>query len=162
MIEVVSREKFYKDVAHESIHPAVPKDPRAPCAGSFASVVAPSRTTCSGGASSISSSNTAIMKMFRCIFAVCRRTDQCLNVLEQCLQIVRHNQQTVDSQRDELLLEFSDVPFYPLVPDPYDSLTPVELAAFGISPACVDDSDDDDDEEEEEAAVDDEEMEDDE
>jgi hypothetical protein len=35
--------------------------------------------------------------------------------------------------------------FLPARPDPYTSLTPVELAAFGIGPARV--SDDDDDEE---------------
>jgi hypothetical protein len=31
MIEVVAHEKFYKDVAHELLHPAVPKDPRTHC-----------------------------------------------------------------------------------------------------------------------------------
>jgi hypothetical protein len=34
----------------------------------------------------------------------------------------------------------------PPVPDPYASLTPAELAAFGIGPARVDNDDDDDDE----------------
>jgi hypothetical protein len=29
MIETVPREKFYKDVCHDSLHPAVPNDPRA-------------------------------------------------------------------------------------------------------------------------------------
>jgi hypothetical protein len=47
MIESVTQKKFYKDVRHDSLRPAVPKDPRASCAGSAA---APSRTTCSGGA----------------------------------------------------------------------------------------------------------------
>jgi hypothetical protein len=51
MIESVAQEKFYKDVRHDSLHPAVPKDPRASRAGSFAaSVAAPSHTTHSGGA----------------------------------------------------------------------------------------------------------------
>jgi hypothetical protein len=49
------------------------------------------------------------------------------------------------------------VPVFSPVPDPYASLTPTELAAFGISPAHV--SDDDDDEEQ---VGDDEETEDDE
>jgi hypothetical protein len=70
---------------------------------------------------------------------------------------VRHNQEIIHSQRDEPLLEFLDVPVFPLVPDPYASLTPTELAAFGIGPACVSD-----DEDNEEQAGDDEEMEDDE
>jgi hypothetical protein len=48
MIEYVMQEKFYKDVHHDSLRPAVPKDPRTSRAGSAA---APSRTTCSGGAS---------------------------------------------------------------------------------------------------------------
>jgi hypothetical protein len=47
MIESVAKEKFYKDVHHDSLCPAVPKDPRASHAGSAA---APSRTTRSGGA----------------------------------------------------------------------------------------------------------------
>jgi hypothetical protein len=41
------------------------------------------------------------------------------------------------------------VPVFPLDPDPYASLTPAELVAFGIGPARA--PDDDDDEEEEEA-----------
>jgi hypothetical protein len=47
---------------------------------------------------------------------------------------------------------------FSLVPDPYASLTPVELAAFNIGSARAPDNDND----EEEAANDDEEMEDDE
>jgi hypothetical protein len=50
------------------------------------------------------------------------------------------------------------VPIYPPVPNPYASLTPTELAAFGIGPTRAPDDDDDDDEE----ANDDEETEDDE
>jgi hypothetical protein len=34
MIESVMQEKFYKDVRHDSLHPAVPKDTRASHAGS--------------------------------------------------------------------------------------------------------------------------------
>jgi hypothetical protein len=97
------------------------------------------------------------MKMFRGIFAMCRRMDQRLDVMEQRLQIVRRNQEVIHSQRDEPLQEFSDVPVFPPVPDPYASLTPAELVAFNISPAHV--SDDDNDEEQ---ASDDEETEDDE
>jgi hypothetical protein len=33
MIESVAHEKFYKDVCHDSLRPAVPKDPRASRAG---------------------------------------------------------------------------------------------------------------------------------
>jgi hypothetical protein len=65
--------------------------------------------------------------------------------MEQSLQIMRHNQKIIHSQRDEPLLEFPYVPIFPLVPDPYTSLTPAELATFGIGPAHV--SDDDNDEE---------------
>jgi hypothetical protein len=54
-------------------------------------------------------------------------------------------------------LEFLDVPVFLIVLDPYGSLTPAELAAFGIGPARVSDNDDD-----EEQADDDEEMENDE
>jgi hypothetical protein len=77
--------------------------------------------------------------------------------MDHRLQIVRRNQEIIHSQRDEPLQEFSDIPVFPLVPDPYGSLTPTELAAFGIGPARV--SSDDDDEAQ---ADDDEEMEDDE
>jgi hypothetical protein len=52
-------------------------------------------------------------------------------------------------------LEFLDVPVFLIVLDPYGSLTPAELAAFGIGPARVSDDD-------EEQADDDEEMENDE
>jgi hypothetical protein len=94
--------------------------------------------------------------MFRGIFVMCRRTDQRLDVMEQCLQIVRHNQEIIHSQRDEPLQEFPDVPAFPPIPDPYTSLAPTELAAFGIGPAHVFDDDN------EEQAGDDEETEDDE
>jgi hypothetical protein len=80
-----------------------------------------------------------------------------MDVLDQRIQIVRHNQEIIHRQRDESLLEFFDVPVFPPVPVPYASLTPVELVAFSIGPARV--SDDDDDEEQ---ADDDEEVEDDE
>jgi hypothetical protein len=68
---------------------------------------------------------------------------------------VRCNQEIIHSQQDELLLEFPDVPVFPPVNDTYASLTPAELAAFGIDPAHV--SNDNDDEEQ---AGDDEETED--
>jgi hypothetical protein len=48
------------------------------------------------------------------------------------------------------------VPIYPLVADPYASLTPAELAGFDIASACAPDDD------EEEATNDDEDTEDDE
>jgi hypothetical protein len=156
MIEVATREKFYKNVAHEPLHPIVPKDPRTHRASSSTPAVAPSRTTHSGGASSTSSSNIGILKMFRCIFAMCCHTDQCLDVMDQRLQIVRRNQEIIHSQQDEPLFGFPDVTVYPPVPDPYDSLTPAELAAFGIGSARVNDDDDDDHDE----ANDNEEMED--
>jgi hypothetical protein len=46
-IEYVAQEKFYKNVRHDSLRPAVSKDPRTSHAGSSA---AHSRTTHSGGA----------------------------------------------------------------------------------------------------------------
>jgi hypothetical protein len=88
MIEVVSHEKFYKDVRHEPLRPTVPKDPRAHCANTSTLGDASSHTTRSGGASSASISKTSILKMFRVIFAMCRCTDQRMDVMEQCLQIV--------------------------------------------------------------------------
>jgi hypothetical protein len=92
MIEVVTQQKFYKDVAHEPLHPAVPKDLRTHRASSSAPPVASSRTTHNGGASFASSIKINFMKMFRGIFAMCRHIDQCMDVMEQCLQIVRCNQ----------------------------------------------------------------------
>jgi hypothetical protein len=67
---------------------------------------------------------------------------------------VRRNQEIIHSQWDEPLQEFPDIPIFPPVPDPYSSVTPVELAAFGIGLAHISDNDD------EEQADDDEEMED--
>jgi hypothetical protein len=86
----VAQEKFYKDVRHDSLHPAVPKDPRASRAGSSVAPT-PSRTTQSGGAPSAPATNFGILKMLWGIFATCRCTDQCLDVMDQCLQIVRRN-----------------------------------------------------------------------
>jgi hypothetical protein len=73
LIESVVQEKFYKDVHHDSLRPAVPKDPRASQAGS--SAAAPSHTTRSGGAPSAPATNSSILKMLRVIFATCRCTD---------------------------------------------------------------------------------------
>jgi hypothetical protein len=155
MIESVAQEKFYKDVRHDSLRPAVPNYPRASRAGSSAAT--PSRTTHSGGAPSAHATNSGILKMLRGIFATCRRTDQRLDVMDQRLQIVQRNKEIIHSQRDEPLQEFPDVPIFSPIPNPYDSLTPAELAAFGIDHARV--SLDDDDEAQ---ADDDEETEDDE
>jgi hypothetical protein len=155
MIEVVTKKKFYKDSRHDRLRPAVPKDLRTSRASASASA-APC-TTRNGGASSTSRTNSGFLKMFIVISVMCRRTDQCLDVMEQCLQIVRRNQEIIHIQRDEPLLEFSDVPIFSHVPDPYASLTPAELAAFSIGPARVFDDDDD-----EEHADDDEKMENDE
>jgi hypothetical protein len=151
MIEVMAHQKFYKDVRHDPLRPTVPKDPRTHCVSSSTLAAAPFRTTRSGGASSSSSANSSILKMFWGIFTMCSHTDQRMEVMEQCIEIVRHNQEIIHSQRDELLLKLSDVPIYPPVTDPYASLTPVELAAFGIGPARAldnDDNDDDDDDDE--------------
>jgi hypothetical protein len=84
-----------------------------------------------------------------------------MNMMEQRLEIVHRNQEIIHSQRDEPLHEFPDVSIYPPILDPYASLTPIELAAFGIGSSCapaVYDNDDD----EEEAATNDELTEDDE
>jgi hypothetical protein len=75
MIEVVAHEKFYKDVAHEPLCPAVPKGPRTHHTASPSLVVAPSLTTRSGGASSSSSTNSGFLKMFWDIFVMCHCTD---------------------------------------------------------------------------------------
>jgi hypothetical protein len=119
MIESVAQEKFYKDVRHDSLHPTMPKDPRASHAGSSAApAAAPSHTTHSGGAPSAPAPNSGILKMLRGIFATCRCTDQRLDVMDQLLQIVRYNQKIIHSQQDEPLQEFPDVPAFPPVPDP--------------------------------------------
>jgi hypothetical protein len=144
MIQSMAQEKFYKDVHHDSLCPAVPKDPRASHAGSSAApTAAPSRTTRSGGASSAPATNSNILKMLRGIFDTCWCTDQRLDVMDQRLQIVRCNQEIIHSQRDEPLQEFPDVLVFPPVPDPYGSLTPAELAAFGIGHARVSSDDGD-------------------
>jgi hypothetical protein len=99
MIEMVTKEKFYKDSRHDPLRSAVPKDSRTSSAGSsIAPATAPSHTTRSGGASSTSSTNSGFLKMFRGIFAMCRHTDQHLDVMEQWLQIVRCNQKIIHSQ----------------------------------------------------------------
>jgi hypothetical protein len=78
MIEVVTREKFCKDVAHEPLRPVVPNDRRTPRASSSTPVVARSCSTHSGGASSASSTNTGFLTL-------CRHTDQRMDVMEQHL-----------------------------------------------------------------------------
>jgi hypothetical protein len=154
MIEIVTKEKLYKDSRHNPLHPIVPKDPRT--SHPSASASAAPRTTRSGGASFAFSTNNNFLKMFRGIFAMCQRMDHHLDVMEQCLQIVRCNQEMIHSQQDKPLLEFPDVTVFLPVPNPYASLTPAELADFGIGPARVSDDDD------EEQVGDDEETEDDE
>jgi hypothetical protein len=104
MIESVAHDKFYEDVHHDSLHPSVPKDPMASHAGySAAPAAAPARTTRSGGAPSAPATNSDILKMLRDIFATCQCIDQRLDVMDQRLQIVRRNQETIHSQRDEPL-----------------------------------------------------------
>jgi hypothetical protein len=104
MIESVAQEKFYKDVCHDPLRPAVPRDPRASHVGfSSAPATAPSHTTRSGGAPSAPATNSGILKMLCGIFATCWCIDQRLDVMEQHLQIVRHNQEIIHSQRDETL-----------------------------------------------------------
>jgi hypothetical protein len=83
MIEMVTKEKFYKDSRHDPLRPVVPKDPRTSHASALAS--AAPRTTRIGGASSASSTNYVFLKMFRSIFAMCRCMDQHLDVMERCL-----------------------------------------------------------------------------
>jgi hypothetical protein len=56
------------------------------------------------------------------------------------------NQEIIHSQWDEPLLEFPDMPVYLPVVDPYASLTPAELATFGVGPSyALAGSDDDND-----------------
>jgi hypothetical protein len=82
MIDVVTKEKFYKDVAHEPLRPTVPKDPRTHHASSSTPAAAPSHITHSGGASFTPSVNSIFMKMFRGILAMCRCMDHRMNVME--------------------------------------------------------------------------------
>jgi hypothetical protein len=59
-------------VRHDSLRPAVSKDPRASHAGSSAALAAaPSRSTHSGGAPSAPAPNSSILKMLHGIFATC-------------------------------------------------------------------------------------------
>jgi hypothetical protein len=88
-----------------------------------------------------------MQKMFQGIFSMCHHFDQGLDVIKQHMEIVRRNQEIIHSQRDEPLQEFPDIPIFPPVPDPYASLTPAELATFGISPSRAPTGYDDDDEE---------------
>jgi hypothetical protein len=70
-------------VCHDSLRPAVSKDPRASHAGSFATpTAAPSRNTRSGGAPFAPAPNFGILKKLWGIFATCRRTDQRLDVTD--------------------------------------------------------------------------------
>jgi hypothetical protein len=78
------------------------------------------------------------------------------------MEIARRNQEIIHSQQDELLLEFPNVSVYPPITDPCASLTPAELATFGLGPSYAPADSDDDDDEHEEAANDDEETKDDE
>jgi hypothetical protein len=66
------------------------------------------------------------LKMSWGIFAMCHRTDQRMDVMERRMDIIHRNQEILQSQRDE--------PVYPPVPNPYASLTLVELAAFWYRP----------------------------
>jgi hypothetical protein len=158
MIEMVAHERFYKDAVHEPLRPTVPK-PLVYHHSSPPPDVAPTRTTHGGGASS-SSSNSEFLKMFQGIFSMCHRIDQRMDVMEWLISILRRNQEIDHSQRDEPFIEFPEEPVYPPIHDPYASLTPAELAAFGVGPShasTIDGYGADDDE-----ANDDEETEDDE
>jgi hypothetical protein len=160
MIEVVAHERLYKDVAHEPLHTTVLKPPVRHHTSPPLDV-APARTTHSGGASS-PSSNSSFLKIFRGIFAMCRCTYQCMDVIEHCINILYRNQEIIHNQRNDPLIEFLEEPVYPPIPSPYALLTLAELAAFGIGPShapTVDNYGDDNDEEE---ANDDKEIEDDE
>jgi hypothetical protein len=98
MIETVTHERFSKDVSHDLLCPAIPKDPRLHHGASPPLVVTPSRTTHSGGASS-SSANSDFLKMFKGIFARCHCTDQRMDVMEQCIHIVRCNYEIIHSKQ---------------------------------------------------------------
>jgi hypothetical protein len=103
-----------------------------------------------------------MLNMFWGILAMCHRSDQQMDVLEQRMEIDHRNQEIIHSQWDEPLQEFPDVPVFPPIPNPYASLTPAKLAALGIGPSHGLARYDDDDDEEEEVGNDDKETEDDE
>jgi hypothetical protein len=103
MIETVAHEKLYKDVKHEPLCPAVPKDPMTHHTASPPPAVAPSCSTRNGGASSSSMQGFGMLKMFQGIFAMCHPSNQQLDVIEQCVEIVCRNQEIIHSQRDEPL-----------------------------------------------------------
>jgi hypothetical protein len=134
MIETVAHERFYKYVAHEPLRPAVLKGLAHRHTSPPPPDVTPTHTTYNGGASFSSSSNSGFLKMSWGIFAMCHRTDQRMDVMERRMDIIHRNQEILQSQRDEPLIEFSDEPVYPPVPNPYASLTLVELAAFWYRP----------------------------
>jgi hypothetical protein len=131
IIEVVAHEKFYKDVAHEPLHPTVPKPPGRRHTSPPLDV-APSHTTHGDSASSSSSANSSIMKMFQGIFSMCHHTERRMDVMDRRIDILHRKQEIIHSQRDDPLIEFPEDPIYPPIPYPYASLTQDELAAFGI------------------------------
>jgi hypothetical protein len=111
MIETVAHERLYKDVAHEPLHPVVLKDPRSHHTSPPLDV-APTRPTHSGGTSSSSSTSFGLLKMFQGMFAMCHHTDQRVDVMETCLDIVHH------SQWNEPLIDFPDMLVYRPYPTP--------------------------------------------
>jgi hypothetical protein len=118
MIEVVAHEKFYKDVAHEPLRPAIPR-PLVRCHTSPPPDVVSSHATCGGGASSSSSANSGILKMFQGIFFMCRRIKQHMDVMDRRNDILHMNQEIIHGQGDNPLIEFPKEPIYPPIPDPY-------------------------------------------
>jgi hypothetical protein len=160
MIERVAHERFYYDVAHEPLCPVLAKYPIC-CRSSPPPDAVPPCTTRSGGASS-SSVNSGFLKMFRGIFAMCRCTNQHMDVLERHTEILQRNQDIIHNQRDEPLLEFLEELINPPFPDSYASLTQSELAAFDVGVHCAPAPTGSGDGDDEGEANDDEEMEDDE
>jgi hypothetical protein len=107
MIKMVAHERFVKDVAHEPLHPALHKVPihRRTSPPPDAS---PSCTTRNSGASSSSSANSGILKMFWGIFSMCHHTDRHMDVLDHRTKILRRNQEIIHSQRDDPLIKFPE------------------------------------------------------
>jgi hypothetical protein len=123
MIETVDHERFYKDVAHEPLRPAIPKALARRHTSPPLDVAPPHATRSGGTSSSSSSSNSGFLKMFQGIFAMCHCIDQRMDVMDCRIDILCWNQEIIHSQRDEQLIEFPEKLAYPPILNSYASLT---------------------------------------
>jgi hypothetical protein len=138
LVEAVSKRTFLKDVEHIPLRPKKQYNSLPPSATSVPSAAATSSSdeqrAAAFSSSSSSSGRSAFFKHFKDLFSMCQSNKQSMDVVREHQEVPLENQRNLyqKMQVEQPFNEFSPVEALSELPDPFASLTAIEMVFLGM------------------------------